>query len=98
LAAVYEKQGWKKHCLPAPLRAREGHGLSKTNPAGNPGPPPEARPDGRRGAERSGDGAFAGRDEIKIFAMFVRKAVSRYACHHSPKSRSAGKTGDGWKG
>ena len=65
LATVCGKQGREKHGVPVPFRAREGRDLSKTNPAGNPGPPPEARPDGGRGAEQSGDGVFAGRDVIK---------------------------------
>ena len=85
LATVCGKQGREKHGVPVPFRAREGRDLSKTNPAGNPGPPPEARPDGGCGAEQSGDGVFAGRDAIEIFAMFVPKAVSRQACHRSPK-------------
>ncbi len=35
-------------------------------------------------AERSGDGAFAGRSACDYF-MRVSKAVSRFACHRSPK-------------
>jgi len=38
-------------------------------------------------AERSGDGAFAGCDVIGMLAMLLPKAVSRFACHRSPKYR-----------